>query len=439
MLVEFRVSNFRSIKEEQALSLVASSDKTHDSNLIHHEKFDLLKAAAIHGPNASGKSNLIAAIKFMEEFVTYSATRMNQGDKIKGVTPFRLDPDSQNNPSSFEVTVIVGKTRFEYGFSVTPNRIHEEWLTAYPAQRPQRWLERKYNRKDGKTMWVFRGPLKVNSKILRERTRDNGLVLSRGAELNIQPLSELFLWFRNNLLVLDLSEDISWLVQKTARMVINDVQHINRVTRLLQHADLGIDSVSITEKPLKSREVPDEVREVLSTKGIERLTESLELDRKQVSISTLHFTGDPKRTVEFNFLEAESNGTQRLFALSGPFLDALDNGFVVFVDELECSIHSLLTRKLIELFQSAQTNQTGAQLVFATHDSTLMDPELFRRDQIWLVEKNRFGASEFFSLYDLNKKRRPRNTEALQRNYLAGRYGGVPKFGPTLEDQTFDE
>jgi AAA15 family ATPase/GTPase len=133
----------------------------------------------------------------------------------------------------------------------------------------------------------------------------------------------------------------------------------------------------------------------------------------------------------------ESNGTQRFFALAGPFLDALAKGTVVVVDELECSMHPLLTRKLIELFQSPEANKSGAQLIFATHDSTLMDPELFRRDQIWLVEKNRRGASELFSLYDFDTKDRPRNTEVFQRNYLAGRYGGVPKFGPTFEDLEF--
>jgi AAA15 family ATPase/GTPase len=136
--------------------------------------------------------------------------------------------------------------------------------------------------------------------------------------------------------------------------------------------------------------------------------------------------------IRFNFLEAESNGTQRFFALAGPWLDALDQGALLVLDELDCSMHPSLTRKLVELFQTREANPHGAQLVFSTHDSTLMDLELFRRDQIWIVEKGRTGASRLSSLYDFEEK--PRNNEALQRRYLAGRYGGVPVFGPTFED-----
>jgi AAA15 family ATPase/GTPase len=136
--------------------------------------------------------------------------------------------------------------------------------------------------------------------------------------------------------------------------------------------------------------------------------------------------------VRFNFLEAESNGTQRFFALAGPWLDALDQGALLVIDELDCSMHPTLTWKLVELFQTRDANPNGAQLVFSTHDSTLMDLELFRRDQIWIVEKGRAGASRLSSLYDFEEK--PRNNEALQQRYLAGRYGGVPVFGPTFED-----
>jgi AAA15 family ATPase/GTPase len=140
-------------------------------------------------------------------------------------------------------------------------------------------------------------------------------------------------------------------------------------------------------------------------------------------------SGDP---VPFNFLEAESNGTQRFFALVGPWLDALDQGSLLVIDELDCSMHPELTWKLVELFQTCQANPHGAQLVFSTHDTTLMDLELFRRDQIWIVDKNPAGASHLSSLYDFEEK--PRNNAAVQQRYLAGRFGGVPVFGPSFED-----
>jgi hypothetical protein len=133
-------------------------------------------------------------------------------------------------------------------------------------------------------------------------------------------------------------------------------------------------------------------------------------------------------------MDDESNGTRRFFAIAYPFLKAIDTGTPLIIDELECSIHPLLTRRLIELFQSPAANQKGAQLIFATHDTTLMDSQLFRRDQVWLVEKNSSGQSTLTSLYDFKPDHRPRSSEAFQRNYLAGRYGGVPSFGPIFED-----
>ena len=167
--------------------------------------------------------------------------------------------------------------------------------------------------------------------------------------------------------------------------------------------------------------------------AIEKLHKEDGLDFRQQNIISQHRLVDAEGYEQFDFEEDESKGTQRFFSIVGPFLDALEAGALVVADELDCSMHPLLTRKLLELFQSSHLENRGAQLLFTTHDSTLLDPELFRRDQIWLVEK-RQGASEFFSLYDFNTDARPRNTEAFQRNYLAGRYGGTPYFGATLED-----
>jgi len=142
--------------------------------------------------------------------------------------------------------------------------------------------------------------------------------------------------------------------------------------------------------------------------------------------------------IEFDWEKDESNGTKRFMALAGPCLDAVENGTILVVDEIETSIHPLLMWKLIELFQSEKVNKSGAQLIFATHASEVMDLDLLRRDQIWIVEKKRGGDSELYSIYDFGTKDRPRNNEALlQRKYLAGRYGGVPKFGPIFEDLEF--
>jgi len=437
MLIELRVANFRSFNEEQTISLVASKrDDAHPDNLIVGEKFNLLKAAAIYGPNASGKSNLIKAIRFMEMFILNSATKMNLGDKIPWLVPFRLEPNARGMPASFELVIIIDGTRFEYGFSSTLERVHSEFLVAYPKGRPQRWLEREFDAGTKQTTWAFRGPLKREERILKERTRDNGLALSRGAELNIEALNRVFMWFRESLWFFDLSDRPLSLMQETARRVRENKAFYKDVLQLIQHADLGIDEIVVAEEPSELKDVPEELKAIVSALT-DAMTSIGASGRGLLTVKTLHHLAGLKGHEEFDIQMDESNGTQRFFALAGPFLDALAKGTVVVVDELECSMHPLLTRKLIELFQSPEANKKGAQLIFSTHDSTLMDPELFRRDQIWLVEKNRKGASQLFSLYDFDTKDRPRNTEAFQRNYLAGRYGGVPKFGPTFEDLEF--
>ena len=124
-------------------------------------------------------------------------------------------------------------------------------------------------------------------------------------------------------------------------------------------------------------------------------------------------------------LKEESDGTQRFFQLLGPWLEAVHDGYTVFIDELEASLHPLLTRELIKFIQDPRNNKTGAQLVFATHDVTLLDPELFRRDQIWFTEKDKGAATNLYSISDYNE-RKPRKGEAMQKGYLAGRYGAIP-------------
>jgi AAA15 family ATPase/GTPase len=435
MLIEFRVGNFRSFAEPQTFSLVASSDTRHPDNCIPFEKLRLLKSAAVFGANASGKSNLIRAINFMRLFVLASATKMNVGDTIQ-IAPFRLNPESRDQASFFEAAFVVEQVRYQYGFTVTSKRVEDEWLIAYPKGRPRHLLERHFDLKSEETTWTFRGELEKEGTLLKERTRDNGLVLSRGAELNIAPLTRVFLWFRQRMLMLDLSNQPEALIHQTAGRLEHDPSFRESVVRLLRHADLGIGELelpSIVHHSFASLPSPDDADNpdlpmmLFGRPG----SSSRVYETTGQLLQSIHQSSSGDR-VPFNFLEAESKGTQRFFALIGSWLDALDQGQLLVIDELDCSMHPLLSRKLIELFQSRDANPKGAQLVFSTQDSTLMDPELFRRDQIWIVEKDRAGASRLSSLYDFEDK--PRNNEALQRRYLAGRYGGVPVFGPAFED-----
>ncbi len=434
MLIQFSVGNYRSFREEQTLSLVASTDDAHEHNLIRCDKGPrLAKVASLYGANASGKSNLIKAMREMRGFVLASATKMNLGETIDFVSPFRLDATSGAEPSRFEITLLLDGVTFVYGFSATRERVHDEWLHVRPSEgRFSKWLERTFDPVAGETSWTIRGPLRKDAKLLREKTRNNGLVLSRAAELNVDAVALLFLWFQEKFLGFDLSFPPTELLQSTARMIRESQDHRRRVLRFMRDADLGIKGLSVSEETMSNSfdNVADKLRELFPNL-FQEMYHSARLIR--LAVTAEHAT-EEGGSVSFSLEDDESNGTQRFFALAGPVLSALAGGTLLVIDELDCSIHPLLTRKVIELFQSEEFNTAGAQLVFATHDSSVMDPTLFRRDQIWLADKRANGTTDLFSLYDFDVESRPRKGAAFEKNYLAGRYGAIPSFGPSLED-----
>ena len=416
MLIEFKVKNFRSFREEQTFSMVADAaakDEKHPDNLIDCGGSKLVKTAAIFGANASGKSNLIKALDFVKTFVSLSATRMNLGDSIYGVVPFRLDAEWTGKPCSFELTILLDGTHYVYGFTASREKVHEEWLRVKPAKgRLATWFFR-----EGED-WEVKGPLEKDAALLRERTRDNGLALSRGAELNIEALRGIFHWFSTCLWVYDLSAPLTDLTEITASVAGGSGPIKARILKFLQDADLGIATFDVSEE----KESP----------LLRLLAETSEIASTKHSISTLHRVSGTDALVAFRLDQDESKGTQRFFSLAGPILAAIALGNVMVLDELDCSMHPLLTRMIVRLFQSPEANKKGAQLIFATHDTNLMSPTLMRRDQIWFAEKDQAGATKLFSLYDFED--RPRSDSAFAKNYLAGRYGAVPSFGPSLED-----
>lgn len=421
MLIEFRVANFRSFKEEQTFSFVASKDEKHPGNLIPCGKFNLLKTAVLYGANASGKSNLFHAILGMWHHVVFSATRINKGDPIPWVVPFRLDRTTDGEPSLFEVSLQKDDTRYQYGFTLTRERIHDEWLYVFPPPpaRRRHLLDRHLDLGTGKTEWRLGRLFKKRAAdLLKEMTGDNVLALSRGAQLGMQPLSDVYSWFVYRLKLFDSAAVGSSLTQPSIRHLIQNPSRIPAVLDVLKAADLGIAKI----EALEEWSFPGGREGTTQEKGSTGRADDDEITVPK--LRTFHDMTGEDMQVAFD-LSDESAGTQQLFALSVSFLNALESGATIVVDELEHSMHPLLTRKLIEHFQSSAANKNGAQLLFTTHDSTLMTPSLLRRDQIWLVEKNEQGASELLSLYDF----KTRNDEAYQRNYLAGRYGAVPNFG----------
>ncbi len=446
MLVELRVKNFKSYKDEQVFSMVAAGvkDDSLPDNLIKVElprdgKLNLVSAAAIYGPNASGKSNLIDAIKFIENMVVGFSDKRPMRRKLGiPIEPFVLSKETENAPSEFEIIFIQEKVRYQYGFIVDRQKVHEEWLLAYPEGSPQRWFERKIvdpHAEKPEYEWYFPRNHKKKRNDIKDKTRPDNLFLPVAFEFNDEPLTVVYNWFQEKLVYLfvdDLSEELDANKNekvpysiKSIHLVDNDVSAKERIANLLRQADLGIadlelETVDFSADQLPST-LPDEMRERLTT---------MLADSKQVIINLLHFTDDPNTFKPFR-LDRESLGTQRLFYTSGWLLDTLENGHVLFVDELDASLHPLLVKKLIELFGNPYVNSKGAQLIFNTHDATLLDNGLLRRDQFWLVEKQRNGASCIFPLSDF----RPRTGEALEKNYLEGRYGATPVIGNLVESR----
>ena len=418
MLIEFKIKNFRSFREEATLSMVASNDKTLPENTIAAPEFggrNLLRSAVIYGPNAAGKSNLIAAAHFVDEFVNTSMER--KLNSLIDVTPFLLVTEKDAMPSEFEVTFIDShNVRYQYGFHVTAKQVTREWLVAYPRGLPQTWFEREHIG-DADATWYFGRNLKGKNNQVAELTRSDVLFLSNAAKLNHRQLGRVFEWFQKSLRLISAEDLNPYLYAYSAAHAKEDEQAQDRIRRLLAMADFGISGFDVHEETYTEKDLPEEMPAELRNQLI---------NKKHLNVYMRHPVGSEGEVV-FP-IEEESNGTQRLFALSGPLADVLENGWTLFIDELDASLHPLLVRYLVELFHNPQVNPKGAQLIFNTHDTTLMDCCVFRRDQIWFIEKDRQGCSHLYPLLDYS----PRKDEALAKGYLLGRYGAIPFLGDFL-------
>jgi AAA15 family ATPase/GTPase len=390
MLVEFRVKNFRSFRDEQVLSLVASKDKTlldtHTLATGWKATPNLVKSAVIYGANASGKSNLIKALQCMREKVVSSVSSTLSG-LATDVQPFRLNTESDKQPSEFEVTFIVEGIRYQYGFATTPQRIVREYLLVYKAFKPQRWFERRFDEVKGKDVYEFGSGLKGQKSAWEEITSPNRLFMPVARLFNSEALRPVYDWFASSLVIF--SEESPLNPRFTVQMLKQD-EGRKRICNLFTAAGISIADI-----------------EVITQKEEDRLR-------------FFHVTDAGEAVFD---LADESSGTRNLLFASGPVLDVLSKGLTLVVDELDTSMHTNLVRALVRLFHRPDINTGGAQLIFTTHDTSLLDAYgLFRRDQIWFVEKQADQSSTLYSLLDYS----PRKNEALERGYLQGRYGAVP-------------
>ena len=414
MLLDFRVKNFRSLRDEQTLSLVAAKDKSlQELNTMPSgikAAPTLLRSVAIYGPNAGGKSNLIKALQYMRAVVAESASVMQPGQTFN-VQPFRFEAVSVAQPTEFDVSFVIDGVRHQYGFELTAQRITREYLLVYKAFKPQQWFERHYDEASGKDVYDFGTGLKGPKSVWEGATRPNALFLSMAVQLNSEQLQPVFAWFVNQLAIFN---EITPLGQHFSAEMLRKPDGKRAICDFLTSADIRISDIEVVTRKVSGQAVHFDMAAGKT---------EVRNEEQEVNELLFHHVTDQGKAV-FS-LGDESMGTRNLLFLTGPVLDILDKGMVLVVDELDSSLHPLLVRRLVELFQNPTVNKKGAQLIFTTHDTSLLDPDLFRRDQIWFVEKDRDQASKLYPLSDFS----PRKNEALERGYLMGRYGALPFLG----------
>jgi AAA15 family ATPase/GTPase len=418
MLIEFNVGNYRSFWERQSLKMTAGSKpELRDTNTFKSGVSgvpDLLRSAVVYGPNAAGKSNLVNAMKFVEEFVLTSAKDSQEGEKIN-LQPFLFNEQGRDMACEFEILFIQDGVRFQYGFGATQERVTEEWLFAYPAGRPQRWFVREIDPETEKENWAFSTKFTGPKKLWQEATRKNALFLSTAIQLNCEQLKPVFSWFQR----LEVIEHGMYLHPGfSIDQCMND-EGKEMILAFMNTADLSIQDIHIdtrlfSEKDLPS-DMPQAVREVIKKEMAEK---------KYLKVKFLHPIHKTNRAVWLP-IEEESDGTRKLFAYAAPCLDLLNRGCILFVDEFDNNLHSIIIVFLLGLLNNSKSNKKNGQVVFTTHNTSFLDQKLLRRDQVWFVEKNEQNATDLYPLSDFN----PRKGEALQKGYLQGRYGALPYIG----------
>ncbi len=413
MLVEFTVKNYRSIKQEQTLSLVKSKGETRNCFIADvANSIALTSSAVIYGANAAGKSNLVEAMAFMDNMVRKSATSKQKGDKIS-VTPFLFDENTAQEPSEFELIFISQGVKYQYGFSLDKEKVIEEWLIAFPKGRPQEWFSRIYNAKTNKSEYKFGNHLTGQKQVWKNATRNNALFLSTAIQLNSEQLAPVFDWFQSKLYLIDSSE-----ITPSFTLEQCDVSNNKKlIIQFLQSVNIDIHAIEIKKEKFDPAFLPKEMPSSVKEAYIDNLT------GKDVikEIQSIHKMKNGN-LIALD-LEEESDGTQKFFALSGLWLNALRNGDILFIDELHNSLHPKLVKHLVELFHNKKTNPNNAQLIFTTHDTSILNQDVFARDQIWFCEKDEQQATLLYPLTDFSPRK---GRENLEQKYMSGRYGAIP-------------
>lgn len=394
MILEFCTTNYLSIKDELKLSFVSTplreaSTEPNDLYDLSDTGISLVRSAVIYGANASGKSNVLKAFAFYKRFITDSFKDSQAGEAID-VENFRLNATTVDEPTSLEATFTDGAYIYRYGFEVDKQSVQIEWLYRRVCKKWAKEVELFY-REDGTTTVHPKSQL-FQELVNKNMVRSNALLLSTAAQFNETTAVSILRWLSETQVLFCSEDEVLW---QNAIKHLDDEALRERITAFARYADLGIENITKIDNRIVSRhrQYDDEGREV--------------------------------NNVAFSFNRNESEGTIKYFSLAYPIIDALDNGKRVVIDELDSRLHPLLVKRIVALFNDAQTNPKGAQLLFTAHDTFLLSAGLFRRDQVWFTQKDNFGATELYSLAEY----KVRSTSPFERDYLLGKYGATPLIG----------
>lgn len=419
MLLEFSVGNYLSFRERKTLNLIASSISDYkESNTIISERYTLLKGAVIYGANASGKSNFIRAMSTMKRIVMFSFNQSST--KELGIIPFLLNTETENKPSFFEILFEVLGTRYRYGFEITDKKVVGEWL--YESKKN---AEKFLFLREGDGIEV--SPSYKEAENLESKTRDNALFLSVIDQFNGVIAKKIMNWFNNFITISGLTHEEYELV--TFKM-LRKKNTAKTIGDFYDQLDLGFDGISFNKEKFNPESIPKDIPEAL----VKFLVKDMD-GAFQFKINTLHkkYNKENKKVsdVEFDMRSQESAGTNKVFNISGSIFDVLQDGGVLVIDELDSSLHPLLTLAITKLFNSEKANSKNAQLIITTHDTNLFSYGKYRRDQIYFVEKDKYGASDLYSLVEYREEdgTKVRKDRSFENDYIQGRYGAIPFIG----------
>lgn len=423
MLLEFSVQNLLSFKDEQVFTMLAAAPfkEYMDTHTIEVGKTRLLKSSLIYGGNASGKSNLIKALRFMIRFVNESfKLATDEANPLKDIPKFALSTETEEDTVTFEAIFFVSGKRYRYGFELNTDKVVAEWLFHTTT----------------KEVYLFKrteAGIEINESSFKEAegrkndVRNNVLFLTYLASLKNTLISqEVFNWFKNIITTSSSSDDLY--KNYTKSKLSTDPVFTQWVTDVL--SELEIASIKVDDEQNSEETIDKILAKVKSEEEKELLTLMKKVGAKaEKTIRTIHHkyntNNDLVDSVAFNLDNQESEGTRKLVYLLGPIYDTLINGKVLIVDEFDAKLHTILSQSLLSIFNSEQNK--GAQLIATVHDTALMDKDNLRRDQIWFVEKDKYGASQLYSLAEF-KSVEVRNTSAFNTKYLNGDFGSLLRF-----------